>query len=140
MLMKTKLSGPLSGALLLCSICFALNAVSVSDEPCTTQRNTQEINACAKQEFDAAEAELNATYKAVLAMLAEPDGLGRPQVGIEKRLVEAQRHWVQFREKNCDAALLINADGSVRSSQYLGCKRQLAQQRTEQLRRWFLKH
>lgn len=139
MSMKTQLRSPALGFfLLLCFACSAWSTVDAQEDPCVTQRNTREINACVKQQLDVAEAELNAAYKEVLARLAKPDGLGRPQDGVRARLVEAQRHWIQFREKNCDALLMQEADGSARSSQYMGCKRELAQQRTEQLRRWFL--
>lgn len=63
---------------------------NVSD-PCSNPNNTQEIDACAKQQLDEAEAELNATYKAALAELERPDGLGRSQSGTKNRLAEGRR-------------------------------------------------
>jgi len=114
---------------------FGTNAAG----PCATQRNTLEINACAKQNLDRAEEELNATYKAALALLSAPDGLGRKQDAIRQQLVEAQRDWVTFREKNCDAVLLKNADGTIRTYVYLSCRQQLAEDRTKELSLWFLR-
>jgi uncharacterized protein YecT (DUF1311 family) len=108
-----------------------------STDPCVTQKDTLEINACTKRQFDAAEADLNSTYKAVLAKLALPDGLGRGQDAIRRLLVESQRHWVTFRERNCDAVQLLNADGAIRTYMYLSCRQQIAEERTKQLRLWF---
>jgi hypothetical protein len=75
---------------LLFSMSSLVSAADAAVEPCKTQRNTQEINACVKHQLDAAEAELNETYKAVLAALADPDGLGRPQDGVRTRVMEAE--------------------------------------------------
>lgn len=122
---------------LLASSVGELACAAEDTDPCVTQRNTLEINACSKRRLDEAEADLNSTYQAALAKLALPDGLGRGQNDIRKRLIEAQRHWVTFREKNCDAVLMLNADGTVRTYMYLSCKQQLAEERTKQLRLWF---
>jgi uncharacterized protein YecT (DUF1311 family) len=109
-----------------------------AEDSCSTARTTIEINACAKEAFDRADRELNATYQLVLAEFDKPDGLGRPQGQTKKSLIQAQRHWVQFREANCFTVWLINAEGTVRVSQKLACMEELARQREQQLRRWFL--
>jgi uncharacterized protein YecT (DUF1311 family) len=109
-----------------------------AEDPCSAAKTTVEINACAKEAFDRADRELNATYQRVLAVFDEPDGLGRPQDQTKKSLIKAQRHWVQFREANCFSVWLIHAEGTVRVSQRLACMEELARQREQQLRKWFL--
>jgi uncharacterized protein YecT (DUF1311 family) len=56
-----------------------VNVAIAADDPCATQRDTTEIDACAKRTFDEAEKDLNQTYGAVINVLDHPDGLGRSQ-------------------------------------------------------------
>lgn len=120
---------------------LSINQVAFADgDPCERAVTTIEINACVKAKLDAADQKLNATYKQVIDLLNQPDGLGRSQVGIKNQLIKAQRLWVNFRDKNCDVVWALNADGTVRTSLYLGCKVDLTLQREEQLRKWALSY
>ena len=117
-----------------CGVALVLVAATASaaeDDPCVTQRNTIEMNECARRQMQGAEDGLNTTYRAAIAALDK-------QGDIKKQLIQAQRHWIKFRDTNCNAVLAKNADGSLRTVLYLGCMKQLAEERTQQLRLWFL--
>jgi uncharacterized protein YecT (DUF1311 family) len=51
-------------------------AWSQAPDPCKTQSNTLEINACAKQQFDAQDRTLNLAYQRLLAQLDNQVGAG----------------------------------------------------------------
>lgn len=130
----------LAGMLVCCLFAAegVLNSSFAAEDPCNAAKTTVEINACAKAAFDRADRALNATYQKVLATFDAPDGLGRPRDQDKKSLIQAQRHWVQFREANCFTVWLRYAEGTIRVSQKLACMEELARQREAQLQKWFL--
>lgn len=105
-------------------------------DPCKTQNNTPEINACLKQEFEAADRELNRVYRALLKRL---DAIRAPDVdhvAVRKLLVEAQRNWVAFRKNDCMALYKLYEGGSIRNAQYLGCMAVHTEKRMAELKDW----
>jgi uncharacterized protein YecT (DUF1311 family) len=114
------------------------NNAAAAEDPCASAQTTKQINECKHRQLERADSELNATYQKVLTRLSAPDALGRPQDEEKKSVVEAQRHWVKFREANCFAVWSLNADGTVRTALNIGCLEELAVQREQQLRKWFL--
>ena len=81
------------------------------------------LSACTAMERDAAERALNATYRALMSKLAPAD---------QARLREAERSWMDWREKEClmrtggGAA----AGGSIAPMLASECGRDLARERT----------
>jgi len=114
------------------AVLMASPAFAAEDDPCVTQRNTIEMNECSRRQMQAAEDNLNSTYRTALASLEKQPG------DVKKQLVQAQRNWIKFRDTNCNAVLAKNADASLRTVLYLGCMQKLAEERTEHLKLWFL--
>lgn len=108
------------------------------DDSCSNAVTTTEINGCVKGKLDAADQKMNATYRQVMDLLSQPDGLGRSQEFAKKNLIKAQRHWVNLRDIDCDVVLFLNADGTIRTSLYLQCKVEMTLERENHLRNWFL--
>ncbi len=91
--------------------------------PGNTQR---EMNDCAKQRYDAADAELNAAWKPARSFF---DGLGKGDV-----LLDAQRKWLAFRDAACLAETTPYEGGSIVPLVHFDCMTRLTLQRTETLR------
>jgi uncharacterized protein YecT (DUF1311 family) len=68
---------------------------------------------------------LNALYKQVRGKLDGED---------EKRLVTAQRLWIQFRDANCTAERELYAGGTAAGPVYLACLEAMTRGRTRELR------
>lgn len=100
-----------------------------------TAETTIELNDCAKQELDRAEARLNKTWKEVMARLAErtdePDA-----TAAREQLRDAQRTWVKFREQDCQAVYTLWQSGTMRTLLHLGCLSGHADRRTKDLEEW----
>lgn len=120
---------------LLMAVCLALPAVAFAQvDPCLSQNSTAEMNACAKIEFDKDEKALNDTYQQLLKQITKPDQDGVRYSEVKKKLIEAQRAWVSFRKKDCDAVYTYNESGTIRTLEFLGCMRAHTVQRTKELK------
>jgi uncharacterized protein YecT (DUF1311 family) len=68
------------------------------------------------------------------------DSEGKPNAvdyaGTRKLLQQAQRAWVQFRDDDCRAKYMLNANGTVRELAALGCQIEHTEHRTKQLKEW----
>lgn len=110
-------------------------AGSVAADCGETAETTIELNDCAKQEFDRAEARLNTTWKQVMARLDEradePDA-----TAAKTQLRDAQRTWVKFREQDCQAVYTLYQGGTMRTLMHLGCLTGHADRRTKDLEEW----
>lgn len=86
--------------------------------------NQQEMNMCQQQDYEAADRQLNAAYRALTAKIdAEAKAL----------LVDAQRAWIAFRDKECKYEAAPNEGGSIYPLIYAGCLTQLTKTRTKEL-------
>jgi hypothetical protein len=57
-------------------------------------------------------------------------------VGADReRLVQAQRAWKEYRDRDCQAAYGMYAGGTMAGTAYLACKTRLTNQRLEELKR-----
>jgi uncharacterized protein YecT (DUF1311 family) len=108
---------------------------------CADPQAQQEMNACAQIDFERADAELNAEYRAAIAHAREADRSDaasrlpsddRP--GDEATLREAQRAWVAFRDAHCRLQGYEARGGSMEPMLYDGCRAALTRARTAQLR------
>ena len=88
-----------------------------------------EMKQTALRDFEKADAELNATYKEVLAQLS-PKGVAALQ--------EAQRAWVVLRDKTAEAYGTGEEGGSNESLMSIRCEEATTRNRTKELRRLFL--
>lgn len=116
------------------SVSLPAAAVTLGDVRCNPEGPQIEMNACAAEDYAAADAELNAVWKELLAYHAEDP------VAIT-RLRAAQRAWIAFRDAEVAARLPV-ADGEnpqvVHGSMYgllhHGVLAELTRERTAQLR------
>ena len=94
-----------------------------------------ELNWCAEQSWQAADAELNAAYKEAMALLQSWDAdLPKAERGGAEALKQAQRSWITFRDKACEAEGYAMHGGSAEPMLIYGCRAQLTRDRTAQLR------
>jgi uncharacterized protein YecT (DUF1311 family) len=106
-------------------------------DPCATQNNTLEINACAAAELAAKDKELNKAYEKLMKSLvaAYKDDTTNYKA-VKENLAEAQRNWIKFRDQDCNAKYQLNESGTIRNLVALSCKIEHTEQRTRQLRNW----
>ncbi len=123
--------------LLLLAACSFLSAPALADDPidCTDPSTTYEMNFCSDKDFRAADAKLNATYKKVLAHIAESD-LEPPYdaASWEKAMRESQRAWVAFRDADCKGVVPMEwSGGTGTGSAVAGCMTEKTNTRTQEL-------
>jgi uncharacterized protein YecT (DUF1311 family) len=116
---------------LLLSLIIA--APAWAGDPCDKAITTIEINQCGQSRHQAADRNLNAAYQAALkriqSRIEDPEQRKHTRQG----LVEAQRLWVQFRDKDCGAVYSFWQAGTIRGAMYWGCMTARTQQRLEEL-------
>jgi uncharacterized protein YecT (DUF1311 family) len=112
-----------------------LGAPALAQEiDCANTSIQLELNACAEQDWQAADAELNRVYKTVMAEMKAMDQSLPPELqGAAVTLRDAQRAWIAFRDKNCTLAGYPMRGGSAEPLLIYGCLRQMTLDRTRQL-------
>ncbi|WP_169805835.1 lysozyme inhibitor LprI family protein [Azohydromonas lata] len=100
---------------------------------CKNAMNTMDMNDCAAIEQKAVEVRLNEVYQRVMKELDKPDEELEKYSEVRKKLLEAQRAWIRFRQSDCDAQYAYHMDGSMRNLVYLGCMRSRAERRIKDL-------
>ena len=88
-------------------------------------QSQQEMNETADKAFKKADATLNTVYKQLQAKLDE--------VG-KKKLQEAQRAWIKFRDAECESRADEFRGGSIMPMIYAGCAERLTKARTAELK------
>jgi uncharacterized protein YecT (DUF1311 family) len=121
-------------------IALALLAAQEPQWNCADPQAQSEMNACAAIDFERADAELNAEYRAAIAYAREADRTDTARLpsddrpGDEATLREAQRAWVAFRDAHCRLQGYEARGGSMESMLYDGCRAALTRARIAQLR------
>ncbi len=101
---------------------------------CATAMVQVEMNYCAEQDWQAADADLNAAYQETLAQMQAIDAEQPPDLqGAEAGLRKAQRAWIEYRDANCAVAGFPMRGGSAEALLIYGCLRQMTINRTEEL-------
>lgn len=106
----------------------------VRDLPnCDEATSQAQINSCAQQAYQVADAELNAVYQQVMQTY-------RNDKALAEKLKSAQKAWLKFRDAHLEAKFPAadkqQAYGSMYSSCYHFELTRLTEQRTAQLRSW----
>jgi uncharacterized protein YecT (DUF1311 family) len=102
---------------------------------CSNTMVQQELNQCAYQDWQIADADLNAAYQDAMALLKSWDAnLPADMQGGAEALRQAQRAWITFRDKACEAEGYAMKGGSAEPLVIYGCMRQLTLDRASQLR------
>lgn len=108
-------------------------------DPCATQANTLEINACLADTLAARDRALNASYQALVKRLAPVDRHDTTDYPRAlKHLTEAQRAWIRFRDEDCRGRVVPYEGGSIRGAVHAGCLIRHTEQRTQALQDWML--
>ncbi len=107
---------------------------TAQDVDCSTAMAQADLNQCAYQDWEEADAGLNDVYKEVVSaytlMDADlPEELGS---GVET-LRNAQRAWITFRDLACEAEGFAMRGGSAEPLLVYGCMRALTEERTQHL-------
>ncbi|OCP02396.1 MULTISPECIES: lysozyme inhibitor LprI family protein [unclassified Ensifer] len=102
---------------------------------CARATAQPDLNACAYQEYEAADTELNRVYKqamtAVHTIDNERDGA---DVGAVEALKKAQRAWITYRDGQCELAGFQARGGQAEPMLVSGCLSELTQKRTAELK------
>jgi uncharacterized protein YecT (DUF1311 family) len=97
-----------------------------------------ELNACAYKEYERADAAMNAQWKVTAARMKEIDAdFDRSQddrPGYFDTLLAGQRAWLTYRDKQCASEGYTMRGGSAEAMVISGCKTQLTEARTKQLK------
>jgi uncharacterized protein YecT (DUF1311 family) len=94
-----------------------------------------EINMCAYQDFEKADAELNAVWKQAKASADELDSQENDdsRKGAAKSLLAAQRGWIAYRDGACELAGWEAHGGSMEPMVVSGCLAEKTRARTKEL-------
>lgn len=102
---------------------------------CSNPQSQVEMTGCAAQAFEAADGDLNLAWRIAMEQARRLDEVLRegevPAVDI---LRDAQRAWITFRDKGCEAESLMARGGTLQNQLYFICLERETRQRTEALR------
>ncbi len=115
---------------------LALSALPAAAQQvdCANAMAQQEMNWCAEQDWLAADRDLNAAYKQAMAVLTAWDrDMPEDLKGGPAALKEAQRAWITFRDKTCEAEGFAMRGGSAEPLLVYGCMARVTAQRAADL-------
>ncbi|MDO1582167.1 lysozyme inhibitor LprI family protein [Rhizobium oryzicola] len=123
---------------ILCGCVLLMDAPADAEEPkvnCEKADTQMEMNYCAEQDFNAADADLNAQWKVTRKALADWDKkLDVDQRGAENALLKSQRAWIDYRDGECEAEGYSAHGGTMEPMLVMSCKAELSKVRTEELK------
>ncbi|WP_323939547.1 lysozyme inhibitor LprI family protein [Aeromonas caviae] len=95
-----------------------------AEQDCTAPVTQTDMNICAFQDYQRADAKLNAAYKKWIASLEKAQ---------LERLRTAQRAWIAFRDAQCRYEAGVYEGGSMAPMVHSSCLTQLTEARTKDL-------
>ncbi len=114
---------------------------AVAEEPavdCDKAMAQFELNACAYQGYQRADAAMNAQWKITSARMkaidADFDRTQDNRPGYFDTLLAAQRAWLTYRDQHCTGEGYTLRGGSAEPMVFSGCMTQLTEARTQQLK------
>jgi uncharacterized protein YecT (DUF1311 family) len=110
------------------------------DVDCGNATSNVEMTHCGWQEFERADADLNEIYQDAISQIRTTGGdLPAGADEWEKKLREAQRAWVAFRDLNCDQLIAIEWGGGTGTSLATAtCRTEMTNARIKTLRERYL--
>jgi uncharacterized protein YecT (DUF1311 family) len=131
--MKTVLS-----TLILCGCVLLVDGPSSAQDDsvdCSKAMSQTEINACADEDYQAADKALNAQWPKTKKVLAGWDAELEPHnKGAVDDLMKAQRAWIAYRDAHCNAVGYSVWGGTMYQAIVLGCLADLTRSRTAELK------
>lgn len=119
------------------SLCLAATPIAAQDVDCSNASAQVELTYCAEQDWMEADADLNAAYKAAMALMKQIDAdLPQDEQGAAANLKAAQRAWISFRDAACAAEGYLMHGGSAEPMVIYGCRAGLTKVRAADL--WLL--
>lgn len=119
-------------------IVMAAGAASATDDAapdCDNLTTQADMNLCAADSADRADAALNAQYKLTRkAAMSWDKGLDEADRGAEKALLGAQRAWIAYRDAECSLEGFSTGGGSMQPLIISGCLERLTKARTQELK------
>ena len=101
---------------------------------CANAMAQMDLNQCAYDDWNEADADLNLAYGQVMRLLKQWDAdLPEGEQGGAAALKDAQRAWITFRDKACEAEGYAMKGGSAEPLLVYGCMRLLTEERTAHL-------
>ncbi|MCV3765929.1 lysozyme inhibitor LprI family protein [Rhizobium sp. TRM95796] len=113
-------------------------AQDAPDVDCENAETQMEMNFCAEQDFDKADAALNKAYKRAMASQKKADAdveetMGANSVGAVAALKKAQRAWIDYRDGHCEGVGFQARGGTMEPMLMMGCKAELSTARAKEL-------
>jgi len=87
-------------------------------------------------QYEEADNQLNLSYKQLMKIMSQPAGQYIDFPALKSQFVEAQRQWLRFRDKECNAWYLINQAGAQRNADQMHCLINRTLERNQQLKEW----
>lgn len=106
-------------------LCLTAGAASAQDVDCTKAVAQQDMNACAAEEYRAADAELNAVWRDTMSWAGG--------VSLDDELRVAQRAWIAFRDAACGVEAAVWEGGSMAPLIHATCMTRLTRARIADL-------
>jgi uncharacterized protein YecT (DUF1311 family) len=107
-----------------CLVLLAGASIARAQECDRSDDSQQMMNICAGEDYQAADARLNAAYQAQISSDDADD----------KRLLQAaQRAWISFRDAECAHTTAASAGGSIHAMEVSQCLTKLPTERIKQL-------
>lgn len=109
-------------------------AAAAQEVDCSKAQAQVELAYCAEQDWNAADARLNAAYKVVVAAMKGMDaGLDANDRGAEDALRAGQRAWITYRDQTCAAEAWMAHGGSAEPMMIYACRARVTDARAEEL-------
>lgn len=111
------------------------SGVQAQDLDCTNPSSQVEMTGCAALSYEAADAELNRAWKTAMTMAKRLDEGYVPEGQPTSALIlrDAQRSWIVYRDKACEAESLLARGGTMQNQLFYICLDRQTRQRTEDL-------
>lgn len=118
---------------------FAGASAAFADEEldCANMDNATQtvMNICSYQDYQKADAELNAQYKLTMKAMKDWDAqLPENLRGGAKALLKGQRAWIDYRDGTCEVAGFSARGGSMEPLLVNSCLADITSKRTEELK------
>jgi uncharacterized protein YecT (DUF1311 family) len=95
------------------------------EDPCPDARTQADLNLCASQAFQRADAELNKLYQQLMKDAGAAE---------KAKLRAAQLAWIKFRDAHCEYEAFGNTGGSIYPMVYSFCLAEVTAERSKQFR------
>ena len=106
----------MSRPLFLALACLLAAPAAAQEVDCANAMAQMDLNQCAYDDWNAADADLNLAYGDVMQLLKQWDAdLPAGEQGGAAALKDAQRAWITFRDKACEAEGYAMKGGSAES-------------------------